>query len=68
VAERREIWWPHTPSPGLRKVYDEIIRFPLGAHDDGLDAFVYCIRKVDETGKRNTGVEFVKMGSGYAIG
>jgi len=68
VAERREIWWPHTPSPGLRKVYDEIIRFPLGAHDDGLDAFVYCMRKLEETGKRVTESDFIRMGSGYAVG
>jgi predicted phage terminase large subunit-like protein len=68
MAERREILWPESPTPGLRKVFDEVLRFPLGAHDDGLDAFVHCMRKLDSSSVANQDKDFIQMGTSYAIG
>lgn len=67
MAERREILWPENLTPGLRRVYDEVVRFPLGAHDDGLDAFVYCMRKLESRGRRSDMQEMVRMGQSYSI-
>jgi predicted phage terminase large subunit-like protein len=66
-CERHEIFWPENMNPGLRKVWGEVIRFPLGAHDDGADAFVYCMRQLDRIGVRRAGDSFVQMGSGYHL-
>jgi len=67
MAERREIWFPKELSPGLRRVFDQIIRFPLAAHEDGLDAFVYCMRMLDKVGQRHDTPDFISMGDNYAL-
>lgn len=67
MAERREIYWMEKLTPGLRRVYDEVIRFPLGGHDDGLDAFVYCMRKLDQAHRQSEQKDMVRMGSGYYV-
>lgn len=69
MAEKHEIVWPRDPNPGIRKLLDEVMRFPLGAHDDGLDAFVHCMRKIEtSSAKTSQGSDFVTMGTGYAVG
>lgn len=70
MAERSEILFPELGnlSPGLRRVFDEIIRFPLGAHDDGLDAWVHLCRKLNEAGRRRKDTKnFVRMGTPYGV-
>ena len=71
MAERLEIIWPAADqlTPGLRKIYDEIIRFPLGAHDDGLDAFVHLCRKLNNVSRRSdkNNQSFVRMGTPYSV-
>jgi predicted phage terminase large subunit-like protein len=71
MAERSEIVWPEPDKcpAGLRKIYDQIIRFPLGAHDDGLDAFVHLCRKLNNVCRRSdqNNKSFVRMGTPYAV-
>lgn len=68
MAFRKEIIWPEKPGPGLRKLWDEVVGFPLRAHDDGYDAFVHCMRKLELAGRRHEQSSYLEMkGGSYAV-